>query len=176
MTLSREADRIHLCRVVGPSKEIGMFGKPYAEYIRFQWPVLAVIAVVGLARLALSLAGMPNSVVRFVSVTVVGFAGFVYYGLRVGRTGFGTYRHLVPLIFNQGLVVNAIAIFAIALGMVGWPNIYDAPEFRGPGGENVSPTVHILAHLFIGTTVPVLIGWAIASLVMRFGGRPANAR
>ena len=52
-----------------------IFGKPWSEYIRFQRVFLILIVVVGLARLFLSLAGMPNSTVKFLSITVIGLIG-----------------------------------------------------------------------------------------------------
>ena len=51
-----------------------MFGKPYSEYLRFQTPFLVAMAVVGVLRLGLSLAGQPDSIVKFASMTAVGFA------------------------------------------------------------------------------------------------------
>jgi len=150
-----------------------MFGKPYAEYLRFQAPFLVAIAAVGFTRLAVSLAGYPTSLVKYVSMTVVFFAGLVYYGLSVGRTGFGTYRHLLPLAFNQGLVFHAVAIIGITLSANGLPNVFDVPEFRGPGATAETTALpHALSHLFIGTTVGTLVGWGVASLVMVIGGRP----
>lgn len=151
-----------------------MFGKPYAEYLRFQAPVLVAVIVVGIARLVLSLAGLPDSVVRFVPMTAVALVGLLYYGLRVGRTGFGTYRHILPLVLNQTVLVNTIAIVGIAISAAGSPNIYDAPEMRGPFGANATPLSHALAHLTIGNIVPTFLGWGIASLIMRFAGRPAR--
>ncbi len=150
-----------------------MFGKPYAEYIRYQMPFLAATAVVGLLRLGLSIAGQPNSVVQFASITAVGFASFAYYGAMVRRHGFGTYRHLLPLVFNQGLIANAIAVLGIVLSVYGMPNIYDAPEFRGPfATAQTTPLQHALAHIFGGTTAGALVGWAFASIVMALFGRP----
>jgi len=149
-----------------------MFGKPYSEYIRFQTPFLAAIAVVGLIRLALSMAGQPDSVVKFASMTVVGFAGVVYYGARVRPTGFGSYRHLLPLIFNQGLIANGIAIIGIGLSVMGMPNIYDVAEFRPPFAREATPLAHAAAHLFFGTTLGTLVGWVFGSIVMALFGRP----
>jgi len=149
-----------------------IFGKPYSDYIRFQAPFLAALVVVGLARLALSLAGLPDSTVKFVSVSVVGFAGIVYYGLRVRPSGFGGYRQMLVLIFNQGLIANGVAILGIGLAVTGLPNIYDVIEFRGPfATAETTPLQHGLAHLFIGTTVGALIGWAMGSIVMALFGR-----
>jgi len=149
-----------------------IFGKHYSEYIRFQAPILAALAAVGLGRLLLSLAGLPDSVVKFVSMSVVGFAGIVYYGVGVRRSGFGSYRHLLVLIFNQGLIANGMAILGICLAVAGWPNIYDVMEFRGPfATAETTPLQHGLAHLFIGTTVGTLVGWAMGSIVMAILGR-----
>jgi len=150
-----------------------MFGKPYSEYIRFQTPFLIAMAVVGVLRLVLSLAGQPDSIVKFASMTVVGFAGIVYYGLRVRPSGFGSYRHLLVLVFNQGLIANGIAILGIGLAVMGMPNIYDVTEFRGPfATAETTPLQHALAHLFVGTTMGALVGWLFGSIVMAVFGRP----
>ena len=152
-----------------------MFGKPYAEYLRFQTPFLIAIAVVGLARLVLSMGGAPDSSVKYVSMTVVFFAGIVYYGLRVGRAGFGTYRHILPLVFNQGVVFHGVAILGIALSANGLPNVFDAPEFRDPGGSATTTALpHALSHLFIGTTVGTLGGWGAGSLILATLGRASD--
>ena len=149
-----------------------MFGKPYSQYIRFQTPFLIAIALVGLIRLALSLAGQPDSIAKFASMTVVGFAGIVFYGVRVRPSGFGSYRHMLPLIFNQGLIANGIAILGIGLAVMGMPNIYDVAEFRPPFAREASPLAHAAAHLFLGTTLGTLVGWIVGSIVMAVFGRP----
>ncbi len=149
-----------------------MFGKPYAEYIRYQLPLLGAVAAVGLLRLVLSIAGLPDSVVKFASMTAVGFAAMAYYGVTVRRRGFGTYRHLLPLVFNQGLIANAIAVLGIGLAVMGMPNIYDVPEFRGPfATAQTTPLQHALAHLLLGTTMGALVGWLFSSIVMAIFGR-----
>ena len=150
-----------------------MFGKPYAEYIRYQLPFLIATAVVGLLRLGLSLAGQPASMVKYVSITALGFLSFAWYGVTVRRRGFGSYRHLLPLVFNQGLIANGIAILGIALAVMGMPNIYDMPEFRGPfATAQTTPLQHALAHLFGGTTAGALVGWGFSSIFMALFGGP----
>ena len=149
-----------------------MFGKSYTQYLRYQSPILVAIAGVGMVRLVLSLAGQPDSMVKFFSMTAVGLAGIVYYALTVRRHGFGSYLHMIPLIFNQGLVANGIAILGILLSVLGLANIYDVPEFRPPFARDASPAAHALAHLFLGTTVGTLVGWLFGSIVMAIGGRP----
>ena len=121
----------------------------------------------------MSVGGMPNSTVQFASITVVGLIGAIYYGLRVRRSGFGTYRHLLPLVFNQSVLTNSIAIIAIAISAMGVPNIYDSPEFIPPFLSTVpSSLTHAMAHLFIGNIGGTLSSWGLASLAMLIAGRP----
>src|SRR5919106_354220 len=68
-----------------------IFGKPFSAYVRFQRGLLLLTLVVGLLRLGLSLAGVPNSKAKWLSVTVVLLASVFYYGVRVHTSGFGSY-------------------------------------------------------------------------------------
>lgn len=151
-----------------------MFGKPYSEYVRYQAPFLIAIALVGLIRLVLSIAGQPHSLVKFFSMTAVGLVGSFYYALTIRRRGFGSYRHLIPLIFNQNFIVNGIAIVGIILSVYGMPNIYDVPEFKPPFARDGSSLGHGLAHFFLGNIVGTLIGWLVTSLIMAMGGGRAQ--
>jgi hypothetical protein len=157
-----------------------MFGKRLSEYLRFQKVWLALIAAVGLARLGLSLAGLPDSTVTFLSMTVVGWAAIIYYGVAVHTRGFGSYKQILPLVFFQILLVQAIAVLGILLAIAGLPNIYAAPEYSGPPfARSANQWSHALAHLTIGIVVPSLLGWGVASLVMlitkKVSRRPAVA-
>lgn len=51
-----------------------MFGKRPSEYLRFQKTWLIVIAAVGLARLVLSLAGMPHLTIGIVAPVLIWWA------------------------------------------------------------------------------------------------------
>ena len=157
-----------------------MFGKRVAEYLAFQKVWLALLAVVGLARLGLSLAGLPDRTVMFLSMTVVGWAAIFYYGVAVHTRGFGSYRHLVPLALFQIILVQAIAVLGILLAIAGLPNIYAAPEYSGPPfARSANQWSHALAHLTIGIVAPVILGWAVGSVVLfvtkRIARRPAVA-
>ena len=157
-----------------------MFGKRVSEYLAFQKVWLVLLAAVGLARLGLSLAGLPDRTVMFLSMTVVGWAAVFYYGVAVHTRGFGSYRHLVPLLLFQIVLVQAIAVLGILLDIAGWPNIYAAPEFSGPPfARSANQWSHALAHLTIGIVAPVLLGWAVGSIVLlvtrRIVRRPAVA-
>ena len=45
------------------------FGKGFSEYLSFEEGFLILVLVVGLARLGLSLVGVPTTTVKFVSLT-----------------------------------------------------------------------------------------------------------
>ena len=157
-----------------------MFGKRVSEYLAFQKVWLALIAVVGLARLGLSLAGVPDRTVMWLSMTVVGWAAVFYYGVAVHTKGFGSYKQLLPLMFFQVLLVQAIAVFGILLAIAGYANIYAAPVYSGPPfARSSNQWTHALAHLTIGMVAPVLLWWGVASLVLfvtkRVARRPAVA-
>jgi hypothetical protein len=157
-----------------------MFGKRLSQYLGFQKSWLALIAAVGLARLGLSLLGLPDRMVALLSITVVGWAAAVYYGIAVHTRGFGGYRQLLPLMVFQVVLVQSIAVFGILLAIAGYSNIYAAPEFSGPPfARSANQWNHALAHLTIGMIAPVLLWWGVASLVLlitrKVARRPALA-
>jgi len=157
-----------------------MFGKRISQYLAFQKVALALIAAVGLARLGLSLAGLPDATVTWLSMTVAGWLAILYYGVAVHTRGFGSYRQLLPLVFFQMVLVQVIAVFGILLAIAGLPNIYAAPEYSGPPfARSANQWSHALAHLTIGIVVPTLLGWGASSLVLlitkRVARRPAIA-
>jgi hypothetical protein len=152
-----------------------MFGKRVSEYLGFQRVWLVLIAAVGLARLGLSLAGLPDRAVMFLSMTAVGWAAVLYYGVAVHTRGFGSYKQLLPLMIFQVVLVQAIAVAGILLAIAGFPNIYAAPEYSGPPfARSANQWSHALAHLTIGMVVPVLLWWGVACLVLLITKRVAR--
>jgi hypothetical protein len=152
-----------------------MFGKRIAEYIAFQKVFLILVAVVGLLRLGLSLAGVPNTTTRFLSMNVVSWAAVFYYGVAVHTRGFGSYRQLLPLGIFQTVAQQSVAVLGILLDIAGYPNVFAAPEYSFGAGQGA----HLLSHLTIGMVVPPLLFWAISSLVLlvtkKAARRPATA-
>jgi hypothetical protein len=140
-----------------------MFGKRVSQYLSFQKLFLGLIAAVGLARLGLSLAGLPDTTVRWLSMTVVAWAGVLYYGVAVHTRGFGSYKQLLPLMIFQTVLVQAIAVSGILLSIAGLRNVFTAPEYSF-GAQ--SQWLHALAHLTIGIVVPPLLGWGVGSLAL----------
>jgi len=153
-----------------------MFGKRISEYLAFQKVFLVLIAVVGLLRLGLSLAGLPNTTVRWLSMNVVAWAGVFYYGVAVHTRRFGGYKQLLPLGLFQTLVMQAIAVIGILLAIAGYDNIFAAPEFSF---NAQSQWAHLAAHLTVGIIVPPFLLWAVSSLVLlvtrKAAPRPATA-
>ena len=142
-----------------------IFGKPLSEYVAFTKVFLILIPVVGIARLALSLGGMPNATAKWVSVTGLVWIGVLYYSVRVHTSGFGSYKQLLVICALQNLAAQAVIIFGIILAIfTGAGNIYSAPEYAF--GADGKTWLHVLAHLFIGTTAGSLVPWLIGSAIL----------
>jgi len=139
-----------------------IFGKTLSQYLGFQRNVLLLILAVGLGRLILSLAGVPNSATKWLSISVVTLLGLIYYAVRVHTTGFGSYKQLLPLIFIQSIVSQAIVIAGIVISIFTHKdNVFSAPEYSG-GGDGKT-WLHAGAHLIVGLIAGPLLGWLIAS-------------
>ena len=142
-----------------------VFGKPLSEYIGFAKVFLLLILIVGVARLGLSIAGIENATVKWLSITVVSLIGLVYYSIRVHTSGFGSYKQLLVLIFIQSVLAQAIIIAGIVIAIfTGRDNIFSAPEYSG-GGDGKT-WLHAGAHLVLGTIVGPLVTWLIGSLIL----------
>jgi hypothetical protein len=141
-----------------------IFGKRISEYLAFEKPFLIALVVVGLARLALSLAGVPNTTVRWLPMNAVIWAGAFYFGVTVHTRRFGSYKQLLPLAAFLVAPFHAIAVLGILLTIAGFPNIYAAPEYSP--SPDVNQWLHILAHLTVGMVAASLILWGVSSLVM----------
>jgi hypothetical protein len=142
-----------------------IFGKSFSDYVRFDKPILWLIAIVGLGRLALSLGGMPNSTARWVSVTAAMEIGMVYAAIRIHTTGFGSYKQLLPALWVQTMLANLLVAGAIVLGIVTHKdNIFTAPEYSG--NADGKTWFHAGAHIIAGAIVMPLIGWILGSLIL----------
>jgi hypothetical protein len=143
-----------------------IFGKSFGEYLRFAAIVMALVAVVGFARLLLSLAGVPVvAAARFFSVSTTALLGCLYFGVATHTSGFGSYRQLLPLMVITLGTASWISGFAVVLAMAtGHDNIYSIPEYSG--GQDGKTFFHAFAHFFIAPFVAGFIAWGLSSLVM----------
>lgn len=149
-----------------------MFGKTLSEYLAFQKWFLVAIAAVGSARLLLSLAGMGDSATSWLSMQAVWFGGFFSYPVAVHTKGFGRHRHILPLLFNQTVLVQVIAILGIAVAMLtGHDNVFTAHVKGGFEGRSWG---HAGGHV-IGTLVfpPLfwLLSWPLFAITRRLAPR-----
>ena len=142
-----------------------IFGKSLSEYAKFQKAFLGLILVVGLARLVLSLGGVPNTTVKWLSITAVSLIGLLYYSVRVHTSGFGSYKQLLPILAIQSLWTQAISFVAIAVAIfTRKDNIFTAPEYSG--GADGKTWLHAGMHLIVATIVLSLLGWLVGSGIM----------
>jgi hypothetical protein len=124
-----------------------------------------LILIVGLARLFLSLGGVPDSTTKWLSISVAALIGLVYYSIRVHTSGFGSYKQLLPLIFIQSVVAQAIVIAGIIIAIYTHKdNVFSAPEYSG--GSDGKTWFHVLAHLILGLIIGPLIGWLIGCVLL----------
>ena len=152
-----------------------IFGKRLSDYSAFSRGLILAILVIGVARLALSLGGMPNSTTRWLSMSVVMWIGVFYYSVRVHTSGFGSYKQLLPVLALPNLVAQSIAIVAIAISIfTGVDNVLSAPEYSF-GGDG-KPWAHLAAHVFIGTTVGSLVPWIFGCLIMFIAKKVVTSR
>jgi len=152
-----------------------IFGKRLAEYARFERGFLILVLVVGVARLAASLLGAPDSQAKFLSLTVCFLLGMIYYAVRVHTSGFGSYKHLLPIYALAVILGNCIIITGILIAIrTGHDNIFSTPEFS-PGKTSGRTWGHIEAHVVVTAVLPLVL-WALGSLIMLVTKKLAPAR
>lgn len=150
-----------------------MFGRKLSDYIRFDRWILILIAAVFLVRLILSLAGVPFTMNRWISINIVLLLGLVYCSVAVHTTGFGGYKQLFGLLLVQTVFAHALIALGILFGIfTGTDNAYTAPEvFGGANGRNLP---HAGLHLIAGFIVP-LFGWLIGAAILFVSKRLVRA-
>jgi len=150
-----------------------IFGKPLSSYVSFATPILVLVAIVGVARLGLSLAGVENSTVKWLSISVANLIGLVYFAVRVHTAGFGSYKELLSLIVITNILAQAIIIAGIVIAIfTKHDNIFSTPEYSG-GGDGKT-WLHAGAHLVFGVIVGSLLAWVVGSLILFITKRVAK--
>ncbi len=126
---------------------MSLFGKKLNDYIQFAKGILILTAVVGILRLALTLAGAPEDVTWWFSLNGVTLLAVIYFPIRVHRSGFGGYPQVLVLLAMHLLVAGVIITAGIAI-------------------EDPNDLGHAAMHLIGGPTISALIAWIPASVVM----------
>jgi len=116
------------------------YGQRLARYARFVRVGMALIVLIGLARFAAGVTGVPyERATHLLSVTITTMVLAVVYGGRAAATGFGGYRHLLPMVVMLALAMYGFIVAAILVeGLGGIHGYFHAPG-RGlaPGGMSV---------------------------------------
>jgi hypothetical protein len=156
-----------------------MFGKKVKEYVRFERWILILIVVVFALRLSLSLAGASvggniaaldgnYKATEWVSIHLVLLVGILYCAIAVQTTGFGTYKHLFPLILFQTTIAHWLIGMGIILGMIpGHRNIFTTLAHCGVcGADGLKAWGHALGHIVVLPPLVSLISWLPASAIL----------
>jgi len=158
-----------------------MFGKKLGEYVRFERWILILIVVVFALRLGLSLAGVSKAeypvmtstgmptipkATEWVSINLVLLVGILYCAIAVQTRGFGTYKHLFPLLLFQISIAHGLVGMGIILGIVtGHNNVFTALEHCGACGADGLKWSHALGHILMAPLFS-LISWLPASGIL----------
>jgi hypothetical protein len=159
-----------------------MFGKKVKEYVRFERWILILIVVVFALRLGLSLAGVSKAEypymtrtgiqtpfpkgTEWISINLVLLVGILYCAIAVQTRGFGTYKHLFPLLLFQTTLVHGLVGMAIILGIVTrHNNVFTALEHCGVCGADGLKWGHALGHIVLGPPL-ALSSWLPASGIL----------
>ena len=154
-----------------------MFGKKVKEYVRFERWILILIVVVFALRLGLSLAGVSNAYspgkfllpkeTEWVSINLVLLVGILYCAIAVQTRGFGTYKHLFPLLLFQTSIAHCLIGMGIILGIVtGHNNVFTALEHCGVCGADGLKWGHAFGHIVLVPPLVSLISWLPASAIL----------
>jgi len=154
-----------------------MFGKKLKEYVRFERWILILIVVVFALRLGLSLAGVPGGgniaaldgnykATEWVSINLVLLVGILYCAIAVQTTGFGTYKHLFPLLLFQTTIAHSLVGMGIILGIVtGHDNAFTDLAHCGVCGADGKNWSHAIGHIVTGPLLS-LVAWLPASGIL----------
>jgi hypothetical protein len=154
-----------------------VFGRKVKEYVRFERWILILIVVVFALRLGLSLAGVTNAyypgkfllpkATEWVSINLVLSVGILYCAIAVQTRGFGTYKHLFPLLLFQTTIAHWLVGMGIILGIVtGHNNVFTALEHCGVCGADGLRWGHALGHIVLVPPLISLISWLPASAIL----------
>src|SRR5215831_7407733 len=159
-----------------------MFGKKVKEYVRFERCILILIVMVFALRLGLSLAGVSKAeyplmtrtgiptipkATEWVSMNLVLLVGILYCAIAVQTTGFGTYKHLFPLLLFQTSIAHGLVGMGIILGIVtGHNNVFTALEHCGVCGADGLRWSHALGHIVLVPPLGSLVSWLPASAIL----------
>ncbi len=143
---------------------MSLFGKSLSDYLSFVRTGILAILAMGVLRFIVGASGVPyDRATHLVSMTMVAILAALIYGQRAKATGFGGYRHLLPVAILLSVTMYGFIIVAILVegfgGIHGW--------FHAPGAGNAPAGMGIGEHV-VGQLIvlgfSVVMSWGILSL------------
>ena len=105
---------------------------------------IAAILVVGMIRFALSVSGVPDTTVKYVSMTVVIAVGMVYFAVTCK-----TWKQRMKAAYLLILPYMVVEAFALGYTLVTRkPTIFHAPQYS----FGTTPGLHFIGHVIGGVT------------------------
>ena len=132
--------------------------KSFADHLRLLQPCLVLILIVWALRFLAFWMGLPDYVVRLLSVSGAIPLAIILAALLIHVRRFGGYVNLIVASAVLVCFGQALIILAIILGSLGLENTYSLS--RGAAGR-LDPTLHVFGHLLaipLGTLVGSIIG------------------
>jgi len=130
---------------------------------------IALIAVMGVIRFVLTMAGVSNDVVKYASMTVIIMAGSVYFGVTTS-----THKERLKAAYLLILPYMLVEVAALSFTwLTGRPTIFHAPEYS----MGLGIAGHMLGHLVGGLTWEPLMLFVVMEIVwaVALGGRWVRA-
>ena len=126
---------------------------------------IAAIATMGIIRFVLNMSGLPNTVVRYFSMTAIMIVGSIYFAIAAAT-------HKERLKAAYLLVMPYMVIEVLALGFTwasGRPTIFHAAEYS----LGTSIAVHTIGHFIGGLTWEPFFFFVVMEIIwlLYIGGR-----
>ena len=137
---------------------MSIFGKTPSDYVRFVRVGLLVLVGMGLVRFFVGVSGVPYArATHLTSMTLVVFVLAIVYGQRAAATGFGGYRHLIPVALLLGSTMYGFIIAAILVeGLGGVHGFFHSPG-SGFAPERMGLYEHVTGQLSVMPTMTASI-------------------
>jgi hypothetical protein len=141
---------------------MSIFGKSLGDYARFARTGMILIVLMGLARFITGISGVPyDRATHLLSVSILTFLLSLIYGQKAAASGFGGYRHLLPMVYM--LSASMYGFIVVAILLEGWGGIHG--YFHHPFAPlGMSVTTHAVLQLIAGLGGTPLALWGMASL------------
>ncbi|MGH9463272.1 MAG: hypothetical protein ACRD1X_18865 [Vicinamibacteria bacterium] len=146
---------------------MSLWGKNLSDYLHFVRTgivVILVILVMGVIRFIVGASGVPyDRATHLVSMTIVTLLAALIYGQRARASGFGGYRHLLPLAILLAATMYGFIIVAILVeGLSGIHGYFHSPGAgQAPAGMGIGD--HIVGQLMV-MPISAVVLWGVSSL------------